>query len=205
MTFSQRLAHLRFDLDRLYRQDRLSRPRTCPPLHLLLPIPISERLVLLAQIDGATPQEMKALLKVKDDDLSLNSERMVRALSLLDQAQRDPFLHWSNDWFDAPLISRPDITLVAQGMGYRWNDQYGHEVERACRQMLYASVATCLVGEYVPTRLRDLSLRERLCIYLLIVEEMQWSEIQALLHCSEWSIREAINKTFAYLKEPAYA
>ncbi len=197
MIFSNRLAHLCFSLDRLYRQER--RPRTCPPLHLLLPIPISERLVLLAQIDGASPQEIKALLKVKDDDLSLKSERMVQALSLLDQAQRDPFLHWSNDWFEAPLTSRHDITLVDQGMGYRWNDRFGYDVERACRQMFYASVAVCLVGEYVPQALKDMSLRERLCIYLLIVEEMQWSEIQALLHCTEWSIRESINKTFTYL------
>jgi len=199
MTFSQRLAHLRFDLDRLYRQDRLSRPRTCPPLHLLLPIPISERLVFLAQIDGATPQEMKALLKVKDDDLTLKSERMVRAVSLLNQAQRDPFLHWSNDWFEAPLIGSTDITLVAQGMGYRWNDRFGYDVERACRQMFYASVAVCLVGECVPVALRELALRERLLIYCLVVEEMQWSAIEAPLHCTEWSIRESINKTLTYL------
>ncbi len=199
MTFSHRLAHLRFDLDRLYRQDRLSRPRTCPPLHLLLPVPISERLVLLAQIDGATPQEMKALLKVKDDDLSLKSERMIRALTLLDQAQRDPFLHWSSAWFEAPLISSADITQVVQGTGYVWDERHGHEVERACRQVLFSSSAACLIGECVPVALRHLTLRERLLIYCLLVEEMQWSEIQALLHCSEWSIRESINKTFTYL------
>ncbi len=71
--------------------------------------------------------------------------------------------------------------------------------------MLFSSSAACLIGECVPTKLRDLSLRERLVLYMLVVEEMQWSEIQDLLHCTEWSIRESIKKTFRYVEEPTYA
>lgn len=201
MNYSIRLNDLRFRLDRLYRQER--RPRSGPPLHLLLPIPISERLILLARIDGATPQDIKLLLKVRDDDAALKSERMLQAVALVEKA--DPFTHWPDPWFEAPLLDRPDITEVGQGTGYGWDERYGHAVERACRQVLYSSSAACLIGECVPFKLKELSLQERLFVYCLVVEEMQWREIQTLLHCSEWAIRESIKKTFASLEEPVYA
>lgn len=205
MNYSLRLNDLRFRLDRAYRQERPSRPKSCPPLHLLLAIPISERLILLSRVDGDSPQEIKALLHAKDDDVHLRSDRMVQAVQILNDAQHDPFLHWPSDWFKAPLIDLPDITDDVQTAGFGWDERHGHAVERAFRQVLFSTAAPCLFGECVPALLRNMTLRERALIYCLVVEEMEWEDAQHLLGCSEWALRVSIKKTFEYLEQPAYA
>ena len=173
MTSSPRLSALRFGLERLYREGSVSRPRPCPPLHAMLAVPIKERLVLLALTDGAGAAEIKRTLKVKDEDVRLTSPRMRGAVAQLQEALLDPYGH----------LPDPDALT---------NDTQRMVAERCLRQLLFASTAVCLFGEAVPPRMASLPLRDRLILYLLLVEEVDWKQAQELTGCTEHGVRSAI-------------
>ncbi len=173
MTSSSRLARLRFGFERLYRAGAASRQSPCAPLHTMLAVPIKERLVLLALTDGADPKEIKQLLKVRDEDVRLTSDRMRGAVAIFQAALLDPYSHL------------PDPDAIT-------NDDHRPAAERHLRQMLFASTAVCLFGEGVPTQLAPLPLRDRIVIYCLVVEELDWKATQELLGCTEHAVRCAI-------------
>lgn len=172
MTFSHRLTALRFALEALYRREAASRSKPAPPLHALLAVPIAERLVLLALLDGATAPEVKQLLKVSDQDAALSSDRMTAALATLQAALADPFSH---------LVDEIDPDNL-------------HPAEVQLRQLLFPSAAACLVGESVPPQMAQFPLRDRLIAYCLVVEELRWEDVERLLGCSEWAIRCALKE-----------
>ncbi len=175
MTSSSRLARLRFGFERLYRAGAASRQRPCAPLHTLLAVPIRERLVLLALTDGAEPADIKRILKVKDDDVRLTSERMRQAIAIFKSALLHPHDHL------------PDPDTIT-------NDDHRSAAERHLRQLLFASTAVCLFGEGVPPQLAMLPLRDRIVIYCLVVEELDWKATQELLGCTQWPIRTALKE-----------
>lgn len=176
---SSRLARLRFGFERLYRAGASSRQRPCAPLHTLLAVPIRERLVLLALIDGTDPREIKALLKATQADIDLTSGRMAAAVATMQRALLDPGVHLEDE-------------ILRGGGGYTWADRYGAQIERHLRQLLFASTAVCLFGEAVPPRVAALPLRDRLITYCLVVEELDWRQTQEVVGCTEHAIRCAI-------------
>lgn len=139
----------------------------------MLAVPIRERLVLLALTDGAVAAEMKRTLKVKDDDVRLTSPRMREAVATLGEALLDSYGH----------LPDPDGLT---------NDTQRQQAEHHLRQLLFASMAVCLVGEAVPPRMTTLSLRDRILLYLLLVEEVDWKQAQELTGCTEHGVRSAI-------------
>ncbi len=139
----------------------------------MLAVPIKERLVLLALTDGAGSAEIKRILKVKDDDVRLTNPRMRAAVQTMKEALLDPYGH----------LPDPDSLT---------NDTHRTVAERSLRQLLFASTAVCLFGEGVPAQLAALPLGDRVILYLILVEEMPWSEVQELTGCSEHAIRRAI-------------
>ncbi len=175
MTSSPRLASLRFSFERLYRAGSASRVKPCPPLHALLSVPIRERLVLLALTDGAEAAEIKPMLKVRDEDIRLTSPRMREAVATVKDALLDPYRH----------LPDPD-TLT--------NDDHRPVSERHLRQLLFPSAAVCLFGEGVPFPLRDTPLRTRMIVYCLLVEELSWDQVEEMLQCTEWTIRQALRE-----------
>ncbi len=141
----------------------------------MLAVPIRERLVLLALTDGAEAREIKQLLKVRDEDVRLTSERMRQAIAIFKSALLHPYDHL------------PDPDTIT-------NDDHRSAAERHLRQLLFASTAVCLFGEGVPPQLAMLPLRDRIVIYCLVVEELDWKATQELLGCTQWPIRMALKE-----------
>ncbi len=65
---SSRLHRLRLAFEALEPRTRIGRPSL--PLHLLLPVPIRQRLILLCLIEGEQPATIKRLLKVSDAEIA---------------------------------------------------------------------------------------------------------------------------------------
>lgn len=151
---SSRLHRLRLAFEALEPRTRIGRPSL--PLHLLLPVPIRQRLILLCLIEGEQPATIKRMLKVSDAEID-------EAASL--PFPRGPVCTWIEPETDT---------------------------ERRLRQLLFPSTAVLLIGERVPSPLRDLTLKERLAIYCIVVEELSREETQELLHCTEHSIKRAL-------------
>jgi len=163
-----------------------------------LPIPLPERLILLAIIDGAAPTEIKKTLRATQSDLMMVSPRMMLASAALERSLREPFDSWPRQYTRDDLT--PDIDLTeapwrGKVTGSFWDDRWGKEIEVCLRQLLFAEVAVCLFGDAVPDRLRDLTLQERCTAYCLLVEEMDWRAVQELFGCTQHRIRSVILKT----------
>ena len=194
---STRLNPLRFSLQSAYRYNFDTALKSTPPLHALLPIPPTERLILLAIIDGAAPAEIRKTLGATQLDLMLVSPRMMLASASLSRSLREPFDSWPPQYTRADLT--PDEDLVSTKWtgdltGAFWSDRWGKEIEQCLQKLLYAEVAVCLFGDAVPEQLRDLTLKERAVAYCLLVESMKWKEIQELLGCTKHFIRSVIIK-----------
>jgi hypothetical protein len=116
-----RIHALRVTFERLYPAHAQSLGRPAPPLHALLAVPLPERLVLLALIDHARPEEIRKTLKASAADINLTSDRMRAAVRILKDALLKPYAHL-----------RPE-----------------HEPESQLRQLLFPSTAVLLFGETV--------------------------------------------------------
>lgn len=200
VTFSNRLNTLRFQFGLAYRQSVAITQKPTQPLHLLLSIPIHERLILLALIDGVSPQEIKKTLHADNDDLALKSPRMKTAIKRLQGARLDPYAYWPEQYTREEISPDTDLTnghWDADITGIAWERRWGPRVEPTLRQLLFADVAVCLFGEAVPPSLVGLSLVEKLAIYCLMVEELDWQQTQELLGCTQWRIKAALAKTKA--------
>lgn len=171
---------------------------TPPPMQPFLALPIEERLVLLALADGADEATIRAILPfAKQTDARLTSKRMLAAVERLKAALESPLFFI--DLGEVPLdtqvgdLTKPTTKVLCP------DHLIPQDIERTFRQIWYPSAAPLLLGAMVPIELKDLSLKERLILYLLIVQESTYEEVQELLGCSDWSIRQAIKKAMKEL------
>ncbi len=178
MNFSQRLNSLRFAFERLYQTEAAHRSRAMPPLHLLLGVPILERLILLGILDGVPSREIKSLLEIDADDFALTSERMRQAVTTFTDACRDPFAYL------------PDQIT---------NDVHRRLAELHLRRLFFPSVALCLFGEAVPPKCAALTYKQKALVYCILVEQLTRQETSQLLGATNWSICAALHEAEALL------
>lgn len=173
MNPSPRLPHLRYAIARKFAEQQRTATIATPGLHHLLSVPIRERLILLARIDGATPHQIRRILHVSAEDANCRSDVMLDAVSTWRSTIQDAFWH---------VPTRAN-----------WRFQREASVEKSIKQLLWADVAVALIGDAaLPELVQSLSLERRLIAYCLLVEDMRREPIRRLFHSSDWNIRECI-------------
>lgn len=170
---STRLTHLRFGLAGAYALQVKTNDIATPGLHHLLPVPIRERLILLAKIDGADARVIHQILPVSREDAACISQDMRFAIHIWRQSLDDAY--WN----------------LPEKHG--WRKQRNVQVERSLSQLLWADVAVGLIGEGTLPAMSVIPLRRRLVLYLLLVEGATWRQIMLLLHATNWEIRQSIH------------
>lgn len=154
-----------------------------------LALPIKERLVLLCLSEEAT-MELKAVLPyAKETDVRQTSHRMVAAIKTFNAAMDEPtaWLH------PGPYPDEEPTDLTDPTTPFPFPDhQIPRDTDLQLRQVFFPEAAILLFGELVPAELAVIGLQARLALYCLAVEELSWLDIQALLGCSEWAIRQAL-------------
>lgn len=173
MQASNRLTLLRFGLSQTFVQSAKANGHATPGLHHLLPVPIRERLILLAKLDGAEPATIRKILRVSQEDALLQSVEMQLAIHIWQRSMNNTY------WY---LPTK-----------HGWRQQRNTAVERALGQLLWADVAVALIGDSVPSKLSAIPLRRRLILYMLLVEQYEWSQIMEVMSVTNWEIRQAIN------------
>jgi hypothetical protein len=167
MSTPPRLHSLRLDLERLALAHFKAHRIEPTPMQAFLAVPLPERLILLAKLDGADGKSIKKLFRVSEDDVTLQSERMMEAVKLLTVAMAEP---WD---------SIPDGDLDTQ-LG----------------QVIFTYLPAVLIGDGVPESVAKLSLRQRLAIYLVLVSRLSYKrsspQVQELLGCTEFFVRRSI-------------
>ena len=195
MTQSSNLSQLRFGLKKLYARQAREHTSTTPGLHHLLPIPLSERLVLLATIDGASERAIRRAVRVSKVDASLSSRRMRRTLQRMKQHLGTPHSHWPEVWTRPDLTQAGDLTngiFNQESNGVAWNRRYGADLETHLGRLLWSDVAVALLGQSVPRRVARLSLKQRLILYTLLVEGITQDETIQIMGCTEWDIERSL-------------
>jgi hypothetical protein len=177
MNPSPRLPYLRYAIVRKFAEQQRTTYTATPGLHHLLAVPIRERLILLAKVDGATPHQIRRMLHCSADDANSRSDGMLDAVSIWQSTIQDAFWHF-------PTRAN-------------WRFQKEASVEKGIKQLLWADVAVALIGDAaLPELVQSLPLKRRLMLYALLVEDMRWSSIQPLFRCTNWQIRESIRIGF---------
>jgi hypothetical protein len=129
-------------------------------------VPIRERLILLARIDGATPHQIRRLLHCSTEDANCRSDAMPDAVATWQSTIQDAFWHF-------PTRSN-------------WRFQKQASVEKGIKQLLWADVAVALIGDTaLPELVQRLPLQRRLILYCLMVEDMRRDNIRALFRCTD--------------------
>jgi hypothetical protein len=187
MNHSHRLQQL---FEQAYQRHVKADAPSATSLIPFLAIPIQERLILLALLDGATLPEIKVAFPfAKETDIRKVSKRMIAAEDQLMAAIEDP---WCWLW---PGFERVDETgdLTDPETPFpvpSFTIPPGTDVQ--LRQIFYGSSALMLFGEAVPTVIARLSLQQRSVLYCLAVEALSWQDVKTVLGCTEWKIRRAI-------------
>jgi hypothetical protein len=177
MNPSPRLPHLSYQIARAFAEQQRNTSIATPGLHHLLPVPIRERLILLAKVDGATPQQIRRTIQCSYEDAHLQSDAMLDAVATWQSTIKDAF--WA-----VPTRSN-------------WRFQKDASVEKGLKQLMWADVAVSLIGDAaLPELVSALPLKRRLMLYTLLVEDMRWHTIKPLLRCTDWQIRESIRIGF---------
>lgn len=195
MTQTSTLPRLRFGLQSLYGRQSAHHTTTTPGLHHLLPIPLSERLILLAVIDGADERGMRSALKVSKDDALLRSRRMKRTLLRMKTHLASPHAHFPEVWTRLDLTPDEDLTnglILEESQGIAWNRRYGRSLETYLGRLLWSDVAVALMGQSVPPQIAALSLKARLILYCLLVEGITQEETIQIMGCTEWDIERSL-------------
>ena len=195
MTQSSTLSKLRFGLKTLYALQEREHPSTTPGLHHLLPIPLPERLILLATIDGASERAIRRTVRASKDDASLKSRRMKRTMQRMKQHLGAPHSYWPEVWTRADLTPEGDLTdgvVFEESNGIAWNRRYGEKLETHLGRLLWSDVAVALIGQSVPPSVAALSLKARLCLYCLLVEGCTQEETIQIMGCTEWDIERSL-------------
>lgn len=155
-----------------------------------LALPIKERLVLLCLSEEATMEQIKAVLPyAKETDVRQTSHRMVAAIKTFNAAMDEPtaWLH-PGPYPDQEPADLSDPTTPFPLPGH----QIPRDTDLQLRQVFFPEAAILLFGELVPAELAAMGLQARIALYCLAVEELCWQDIQTLLGCSEWAIRQAL-------------
>jgi hypothetical protein len=195
MTQSHHLSQLRFGLASLYAVQSAQHTSTTPGLHHLLPIPIRERLILLATIDGADERAIRRAIKVSKDDATLTSRRMKRTLQRMKTHLSQPHSYWPEVWTRVDLTPEGDLTngvIFEESNGIAWNRRYGASLETHLGQLLWSDVAVALIGQSVPSKIARLSLKQRLALYCLLVEGCSQEETIQTMGCTEWDVERSL-------------
>lgn len=149
MTYHSNLSQLRFGLAKLYAVQSRQHSTTTPGLHHLLPIPLPERLVLLATIDGADVRAIRRVLRVSREDATLQSRRMKRTLQRVTRYLQAPHNHWPEVWIRADLTPDEDLSnglILTESNGIAWNRRYGEKLETHLGRLLWSDVAVAHIG-----------------------------------------------------------
>lgn len=155
MTYHSSLSQLRYGLGKLYARQVREHRTTTPGLHHLLPIPLPERLVLLATIDGADERAIRRAMRVSKDDAALKSRRMKRSMQRMKQHLAQPHSYWPEVWTRSDLTPEGDLTdgvVLEESNGIAWNRRYGEKLETHLGRLLWSDVAVALFGHSVPPR-----------------------------------------------------
>lgn len=157
-----------------------------------LAVPLEMRLVLLCQTEQATMEQIKAALPfAKETDVRQTSHRMRAAIEVFNRSMEEPtaWLH------PGPYPETEPTDLVDPETSFPFPDRLiPRDTDIQLRQVFFPEAAVLLFGELVPEQLAALGLQPRLVLYLLSVEEMGWREVEELLGCSEWAIRQALKQ-----------
>lgn len=182
MNPSPRLPCLRYQIARSFADQQRNTSTATPGPHHLLPVPIRERLILLAKIDGASPQQIRRTIRCSYEDAHLQSDAMVDAIATWQATMKDVF-------WNVPTRSN-------------WRFQREASVEKAFKQLMWADVAVALIGDAaLPELVSDLPLKRRLLHYTLLVEDLRWHRARPMLRCTDWQIRESIRIGFRAVEE----
>lgn len=189
------LSQLRFGLSRLYTLQAREHRISTPGLHHLLPIPLRERLILLAVIDGADERTIRRRLKVSTEDAMLASRRMKRTLQRVKGYIASPHDYFPEVWTRDDLTPDADLTnglILAESQGIAWNRRYGEKLEAHSGRLLWSDIAVALIGQSVPRQIARLSLKQRLIVYCLTVEGGTQQETIQIMGCTEWDIERSL-------------
>jgi len=165
-----------------------------PPMRAFLALPIEERLILLALADGADEETVRQLFPfAKQTDARLKSPRMMEALATFQQGLHEPTFFI--DLGDIPLETdhTDDLTDMSTKTLCRDAD-IPQNIERSFRWIFYPSAAPMLIGPMVTGDLAAWSLKQRVSIYLLVVNESTYKEVEELLGCTEWFVRASLKQ-----------
>ena len=193
-----KIDHLRLAFERRFAIVRAQFDDPTPPMRAFLALPIQERLILLALTDlgdQADEETVRTLLPfARQSDIRLKSERMREALVTFQKGLAQPTFFI--DLGQIPSLETDhtgDLTDMNTKTLCRDAD-IPQTVEKILRQVWYPSAAPLLVGPMVPPSLADWSLKERLSIYLLVVDEARYKDVEELLGCTEWFVRACLVK-----------
>ena len=143
-------------------------------------------------------QIKSALPYAKETDVRQTSHRMVAAIKTFNAAMDEPtaWLH------PGPYPDQEPADLSDPTTPFPLPDhQIPRDTDLQLRQVFFPEAAILLFGELVPTELAAIGLQARLILYCLAVCESSWLDIQELIGCSEWSIRQALKGGIEALEE----
>lgn len=195
MTHHSHLSQLRIGLRQVFALQAREHHRLTPGLHHLLPLPLPERLIFLAVIDGANERAIRQALRVSKDDAALRSRRMKRAMRRLKQHLAQPYAYWPEVWTREDLTPDEDLTngiTLEESNGVAWNRRYGEKLETHLGRLLWSDVAVALIGQSVPPTVASLSLKQRLALYCLLVEGLTQNDTIRIMGCTEWDIDRSL-------------
>lgn len=195
MTHHSNLSQLRFGLAKLYARQAREHRSSTPGLHHLLPIPLPERLILLAVVDGANERVVRRVLRTSKEDASLQSRKMKRTLQRFKTYLDAPYDHWPEVWTRVDLTPDTDLTngaTFADSNGVAWNRRYGNALETHLSRLLWSDVAVALIGQSVPRQVANLSLKHRLILYCLLVDERTQDETIEIMGCTRWDVERSL-------------
>jgi hypothetical protein len=176
MNPSTRLPFLRYAIARRFAHQQRNTFTVTPGLHHLLAVPIHERLILLARIDGATPHQVRRILHCSIEDANCRSDVMLDAVATWRSTMQDAY--WP---FPTPS---------------NWRFQREASVEKGLKQLIWTDVAVALIGDAALPELVQpflgLTLQRRLILYCLMGEDMRREAVRRQFRCSDWNIREAM-------------
>ncbi len=187
-----KIDHLRLAFERRFAIVRREFDDPTPPMRAFLALPIEERLILLALADGADEETVRQLFPfAKQTDARLKSQRMLQALATFQQGLHEPTFFI--DLGDIPLETdhTDDLTDMSTKTLCRDAD-IPQDIERSFRWIFYPSAAPMLIGPMVTSPVSDWPLLDRLIVYLLVVEELTYRQVEELMGCTEWRVRQSL-------------
>jgi hypothetical protein len=197
-----------------------------PAMQPFLIVPVQERLILLSLYDqqsGADPRTLfawehkpkpstsparpiatealtaikAALPFAKETNIRLTSKRMLGALADLTAAMENP-----TGWIHPgpyPDCETGDLGDSETPFPINTRD-IPDDTEKQLRQAFFPATPLMLFGTHVPAAIAELGLQRRAILYLLIVEDWEWSGIQALLQCSKGQVEYAQRRAIEVLE-----